>query len=369
MSGIAVAAAAAHEAPAAPARLSSLDGLRAIAIVLVVVEHAHHTPGFPPIDLQPWLGDYGRLGVTLFFVISGFLITTLLLREHESRGAISLKSFYLRRAVRIFPAFLAFMAFVVLSQALGWIELHRWDLAAAFTYTVNYHPARSWPIGHLWSLSVEEQFYLLWPLTMVLLSRRAALVAAAAVFLLAPCVRLWMERVSSLPLEYRDLEVFPAVADGIAIGCVIAMLRPWLLAQRWYLRATGPALLLVALPLVAVANRFVGFAAVDLVGTPLALLAIALMVEASTRWTGLVSALLNARPMVWLGTLSYSLYLWQQVLLDRHATGWYARFPQNVLLALAVACASYFLLERPLLELRRRLARESHGEQRVDQTP
>lgn len=165
-------------APRDHARLSSLDGLRAISIALVIFEHLRRTRGYTLGDLNAYFGDYGRLGVTVFFVISGFLITTLLLRERERRGSISLKGFYLRRAVRIFPAFLAFMAFIIVAHEMGWIQLNRYDLVSAFTYTVNYHPGRSWYIGHLWSLSVEEQFYLLWPLALVVLSRTRALAAS-----------------------------------------------------------------------------------------------------------------------------------------------------------------------------------------------
>ena len=157
---------------AASDKLASLDGLRAVSIVLVVMEHLHRTNGFPQGGFDNFAGDYGRLGVTIFFVISGFLITTLLLREEDKAGRVSLWRFYARRALRIIPAFLMFMFAIVAAERLGWVQLNPGDLTASFTYTVNYKPDRSWDIGHLWSLSVEEQFYLLWPFTLVMLGRR-----------------------------------------------------------------------------------------------------------------------------------------------------------------------------------------------------
>ena len=121
-------------------KIPSLDGLRAFSIMLVVVGHLHATRGFPELGLEHILGDYGLLGVRVFFVISGFLITTLLLRELEQQGRISLRAFYARRALRIFPAAFAFIGALALADWLGWIELRPVDLLAALTYTVNFLP-------------------------------------------------------------------------------------------------------------------------------------------------------------------------------------------------------------------------------------
>ena len=104
-------------------KIPSLDGLRAFSIMLVVVGHLHATRGFPELGLEHILGDYGLLGVRVFFVISGFLITTLLLRELEQQGRISLRAFYARRALRIFPAAFVFIGALALADWLGWIEL------------------------------------------------------------------------------------------------------------------------------------------------------------------------------------------------------------------------------------------------------
>ena len=340
-------------------KIPSLDGLRAISIVLVLVGHLHATQGFPELGLEHILGDYGLLGVRVFFVISGYLITTLLLRELEQRGNISLSAFYARRALRIFPAAFAFIGAMALADWLGWIDLRPVDLIAALTYTVNFLPDPSWEVGHLWSLSVEEQFYLMWPLALARLGVRRGAWVALAFFVAAPLVRTWM-RLGLQSSVMEDLPIFPAVCDGIAIGCLFAIGRPWLLQQRQYLWFTGSAWMLGLIPLIFVVHHLsAGYTLVDLFGYPLMLLAIATIVEASTRWRAqnLAGRVLNWPPLAWLGVLSYSLYLWQQPFLDRHSHSVFASFPLNLGMALSLAVLSYYLLERPLLRLRQRYSR------------
>jgi peptidoglycan/LPS O-acetylase OafA/YrhL len=119
----------------------------------------------------------GELGVHVFFVISGFLITGLLMEELALSGRISLSRFYLRRTLRIFPAYYAYLAIAFLAAVAGWVQLAPHDLMHGLSYTSNYYPSRSWFLGHTWSLSVEEQFYLLWPALVVLTGPRRAVLS------------------------------------------------------------------------------------------------------------------------------------------------------------------------------------------------
>jgi peptidoglycan/LPS O-acetylase OafA/YrhL len=341
-------------------RIPSLDGWRAISITLVLVGHLLGTRGFLPVSKLPWLGDLGHLGVTIFFVISGFLITSLLIAERERTGRVSLKAFYLRRVIRIFPAFYAFVALICVADALGWLRITGSDIAAAVTYTVNYYSGRSWPIGHLWSLSIEEQFYLLWPFVFVRLREKHALAVALAAWLAAPVVRAAMHVAFGAGSPYRDLEIFPAAADAIAIGCAMALLRPWLLAQGWYLRLTSSSaffpVLVIGILMLEYLGR--GYTLADLLGTPPMLIALAIGIEATTRHAdSLVGRMLNLRPLVFLGVLSYSLYLWQQPFLNRQSDAMANAFPQNLGFALLAALLSYLLVEKPLIGFRRRLER------------
>jgi peptidoglycan/LPS O-acetylase OafA/YrhL len=340
-------------------RMPGLDGFRAISIVLVMIGHLHLTRGYGASSLYTELGDLAHLGVEIFFVISGFLITTLLLEERERTNGISLGRFYLRRSLRIFPAFLAYLAVLICADLLGLIHLSGRDIATAATYTVNYNIDRSWYIGHLWSLSVEEQFYLLWPAALLWASantRHGAIVIATATFFVAPAVRLTMH--AMMPNDpARDLEIFPAVADAIAAGCLIALMRDSLLRLEWYRRATSSGVIWLCLIPVILVNKYAGYTLVDAFGSPLALALIAMLIETGSRRTrGPVATMLNWPPVVFIGILSYSLYLWQQPFLNRHCSQLACSFPLNLVLAAACAVASYLLLERPLVGLRKRFS-------------
>ncbi|HEY8682705.1 MAG TPA: acyltransferase [Rhodanobacter sp.] len=345
--------------------MPSLDGIRAISILMVLYGHLCGTRYFPVsiTEYGRWCGDVAHLGVLVFFVISGFLITSLLMGERELTGAISLKRFYLRRIVRIFPAFYAFILVMAIATLSGAVDLTGRDFAYALTYTVNFEPNRGLPIGHRWSLSVEEQFYLLWPLTLLVLRERRALIVAVAAIFTGPLVRVaireWMFHVDPHSLDGM-LTSFPAMFDYLAAGCALALLRPWLLTRMWYLHLTASPWLALALPLVLLINRLGSHTVAILLGSPVMNVCIALLIESSTRHAGsLAGRFLNWKPMVFLGVLSYSLYLWQAPFFDHRSSAWMSAFPQNLMLAFLAALSSWFLIERPFVRLRNRLRRGS----------
>jgi peptidoglycan/LPS O-acetylase OafA/YrhL len=339
--------------PAKIDHLPSLDGLRAISISLVLLGHLSGTRRFVNVDLG--IGDYSHLAVIVFFVISGFLITRLMLSERLRNGYVSLKRFYARRALRLFPAMYTYVACVCLLWVLGVLQLHARDIWHAVTYTVNFLPDRAKPIGHLWSLSNEEQFYLLWPCTFVLLGPRRAGWVAAGTILFGPiaraCARLFL---TGTP--YGDLPMFPMVADSIAIGCLLANIGGWLEQKNWYLQLFRPAYSIGLLALLLGINRYMDYTIVSVFGTTVINISIAILIHRCVYrpddWIGRV---LNWKPIVFVGALSYSLYLWQQLFLNRESSAWINTFPQNLIFAIAAALASYFLLEKPLLKLRHRL--------------
>jgi peptidoglycan/LPS O-acetylase OafA/YrhL len=333
--------------------LPSLDGLRAISIFLVLLGHLSRTRGFVSVDLG--IADYSHLGVVVFFVISGFLITRLMLSERLRNGQVSLKRFYARRTLRLFPASYTYIACVCLLWLAGILHLHARDIWHAVTYTVNFLPGRAKPIGHLWSLSNEEQFYLLWPCAFVLLGPRRSGWVAVGTILFGPVARAcaWIFLRGT---PYRDLEMFPMVADSIAMGCLLANIGGWLEGKKWYLQLFRPAYSLGLLALLLVTNRYMDYTVVSVFGTSVINASLAILIHRCVYcphdWVG---RLLNWRPIVFVGTLSYSLYLWQQLFLNRESSAWINTFPQNLILAIAAALASYFLLEKPLLKLRHRL--------------
>ena len=341
-------------------RIPSLDGLRAASITLLMYAHAMGTRGFPDAlgTRHSPLHHTGSLGVRVFFVISGYLITHLLRGEFERTGTLSLREFYLRRLFRIFPAYYALLLLLAGLSSAGVIALHDGDLLHAFTFTTNFHFDRAWYVGHTWSLSVEEQFYLLWPAAMLLAGLRRALWVVVAVIVAAPAARVLVHLY--VPSQRDGIgETFYTVADALAAGCALSLARERLGASARYLRLLRSPLFLLA-PLYCVASIFVAERPrLDYpLGQTLLNLSLALIVDRAVRVPDdVVGRFLNTRPMVFVGTLSYALYLTQQLFLNRSATAWHAAFPQNVALAFAAALVMHYAIEKPFLRLRSRIDR------------
>lgn len=336
--------------------LPALDGLRAVSIGLVLIGHVLTL--YPISQRAMDVGFVlGRTGVSVFFVISGYLITGLLLREEEKRGQISLRRFYARRALRIFPAAFVFFATLLVLWLAGWIEMRPHDFIASVFYVRNL-TGSGHETGHLWSLSLEEQFYLLWPLTLLLLrpGRRLAAVSGA---IFAVC--MWR---SYLVLAHKIdpwvLQIRTDVrADTILAGCLLALMVrrfPQLRLDRggwaaaWIPIVAGSALLAAALT----DPQWMHFASVQ--NTIVGLLIGALMLWILHNPCSSVSGCLQVPGSLAIGKLSYSLYLWQQLFLGPREGGLQAVrwFPLNLVLTVVFASASYLLIERPALRLKAR---------------
>lgn len=348
-------------------RIPSLDGLRAFSIALVLLSHLAGTDHFAlRAGAFREYGDLGYLGVRVFFVISGFLITSLLLAEHRKTETISLREFYVRRVFRIFPAFYTYLIVIVALSATGQLTLMDGDVAHATTYTTNYHYHRSWHLGHVWSLSVEEQFYLVWPLAMLWLGRKRGMMAAAAVIAAGPFLRVaaWFV----FP-DLRDdviMESFPTVADALATGCLLAGARDWLWRRGWYRRFLQSWTFVLVPCLVLLFNMPHRVSFDYTLGITFMNLGIALCIDRVIRLPdGVTGRVLNWGPIAWVGTLSYSLYLWQEPFLNPHSNHPFASFPLNLAVAFALAVASYYLVEKAALRLRDRVLHRNAGTERA----
>jgi peptidoglycan/LPS O-acetylase OafA/YrhL len=345
-----------------------LDGIRGLAVTAVVFSHIHEFP----------LGAGGGLGVTVFFVLSGFLITVLLVEERDRSGSIDLRAFYARRGLRLLPALyfmlVAFFGAVVLAS-FGLVPgqeqkpLHEvgWILAfpAAALYVLNWVTALGLtPPGgleHTWSLASEEQFYLLWPPVLILLLRSGQnrLLLASAAFALGILLEL---ESNLLPLRGEDVKNayrFDAHAMHLLTGCALGLVATSRLSldrvPANLLRLAGwlggivlVAIVLVPLPAGAVfayRSSFVGLATAGLIA----------YLIAST--TGVWHSWLSQKQLVWLGRISYSVYLWHYpVVFTLRLTsppGWAI----EIALTLIAATFSYYVIERPALRLKNRLFR------------
>lgn len=353
-------------------RIRSLDGLRALSILLVIISHLIGTRGFFIPEAAGRVFELGELGVRVFFVISGFLITSILLKEFARTRSVNLPRFYFRRTLRIFPPYYLFLMLLAATQVAGLVSLHSGDLVHALSYTSNYHPQRSWLVGHTWSLAVEEQFYILWPATLLLLRKRRALLVAAAFLLIAPLIRvgIW-EAFSSISDGIGQR--FETVADSIAAGCLLAGVRDRLHEQEWYRRLLASKAVAVALLMVMAGNGlhdhplphfFLGYTLMN-VGIVFCL------DWCLSNHSGAIGRFLNYKPVVVVGVMSYSIYLWQQVFLDRYSQSPLCRFPANILLVTIASVLSYLLCERPCLAFRKWLESrifEQRGKERAQQT-
>jgi len=302
-----------------------LDGLRAVAVGLVILTHAR----------WPWTNNGGDMGVTAFFVLSGFLITTILVGQHERTGRIAILAFYRRRFIRLAPALLGLLAFtLVFGLTIGWPSQWQIGLASCLAYISNWVQVANVnidPLGHTWSLAIEEQYYLVWPALIVLLRGRLLTVAIIGI-IAASSVRI----VASGPFEYFSTGTR---ADAILVGAVVALVRP-----SWH-------------PAVAIAG-LVGLVAVAFVdpvhdlAIPAAMLATVAVIGGRFEPLGVLAPI---------GLRAYSLYLWNwPMTLLFGSMG-----PLAPLMTIAVGEISYRLLEAPVLRRsgrRRSLAPASRAE-------
>jgi peptidoglycan/LPS O-acetylase OafA/YrhL len=345
---------------ASGSRIPSLDGARAISIIFVVTAHLA-TSGTFPFAQRLWRLDVGNLGVRVFFVISGFLITSLLIEESARTGDISLRNFYLRRFFRIVPAYWLFLLTVATLVPTGTVSATYPDILKATLYVSNY-AIPGFAVGHTWSLSVEEQFYLLWPLALIALGIRRALFIAALVLIISPAFRA----ADDLGLWHTHARyAFETVADALATGCLLAGWRDRLWKLSSYRSLLSSRIFLLLPFAVIIAMAFGGETILwDCLGISVLNACVAITLDRYMRFRDSIGGkLLNWSPLVWIGMLSYSIYLWQQLFLDdSHSLG----FPLNLFCIAVCAMTSYFLVEAPMLKVGKKLRTSNSNKQKGD---
>jgi peptidoglycan/LPS O-acetylase OafA/YrhL len=342
--------------------IPTLDGWRAVAVGLVILYHSFMDV-FPKDSTSFFLASRGAKGVDIFFALSGLLITTRLLEERAANGRINLSQFYVRRAFRILPPYFLYLGVLALLALAGVVSVSRLQWLGCVGFFRNYLPEPDvWGryTGHFWSLSVEEHFYLLWPFLLVLLGTRKA---GGLAVLLAVAISVWRK----VDQHYQILSPFglgrsDTNMDAILWGGFAAVVVHHPAARAWLSRrltlSVWVGLVVVAVYLVLAEPPF-GM-------TLLAVLMPWLLLGTVFNPTSWPSRLLETAPLRWLGRISYSLYLWQQLFIFgvlRHLGVLQSDAPWQVNLALALpatlaaAAGSYYLVERPILRIGHRLTR------------
>ncbi|HSP05435.1 MAG TPA: acyltransferase family protein [Acidimicrobiales bacterium] len=366
---VATSTSSARARPTIP-HVEALDGLRGVAVIGVLLFHADHLAG-------------GFLGVDLFFTLSGFLITSLLVVEHRERGRISLRAFWARRARRLLPAMLAVVAAatVVATLTLPSAEMERFGNQALLTlaYVANWGEIASsrdyWalfdaptPLEHVWSLAIEEQFYVVWPLLVLgsvrLLGRRVGIRALVGAGLVASLVVSWVvvEGAGGVTRAYYGTDTRAA---SILVGAALATITAG--ASR---RPSGVERGVAAAAVASLGALLASWVLVD--GTELwlyrygllahAVLTAVVIAAVSGPFGGRLGQVLRVRPLVRIGILSYGLYLWHwpvYVVLDPDRTGLegWSLTGLRLAVSIAIATASYHLLEAPIRSQRWRIPR------------
>ncbi len=334
--------------------IPSLDGLRALAVGTVLLGHSQSRL-LDYIWLEPF--RMGALGVACFFVISGFLITSLLIKDIDTSGKIDLRRFYIRRAFRIFPAFYTYLLVIaVLKLGLHYDAtpdpIHLGGYLAAATYSWNYVPnPHGWLVSHTWSLSLEEQFYLVWPLCLCLFSPRMCLKVTVAAIALSPIARLVFY--VAFPVMRPNLYMMlPTHCDAVMMGCAIALAQRLEVGGK-LLQNLARARWLIPVGIYLAADQYLvdrwhgGF--IHPIGITLDSLAFGILILHVVSVPGdWLARFLNLGVVAHIGRISYGLYLWQQLF-----SGPLTRdFPLNLVWILLCAEVSYWCIEQPLLRWR-----------------
>lgn len=325
--------------------IPQIDGLRAISIGMVLLTHANFQ-----------LGTYGIIGVDVFFAISGFLITTLIMEEFSRTGTVSINKFYWRRAARLLPAlFLLLIGVWIYSLLLSDVQRVqdiRFEILASLFYFYNlawlFEPIAQPVLGHMWSLAVEEQFYLIWPLVLIVFLKKNWSIHLPILFLGFVLV--------SLVLKFSGLssDIWNSLFhESLFLGCAFAVLRKYYsipkIHEYWYI---GSLVILVIIGVFlptgvsSYANAFLHIS-----GGILGLVAIAYCLQNRQE------QILGNPLMIYIGKISYSLYLWHVPIFKWFK--WHSplepwqSFILKFVVTFLIAMVSYHLLERPVMDRRK----------------
>ena len=348
-------------------RILGLDGLRGISILLVLGGHGWYS--LNPYSILQYCGLFfcnASLGVLIFFVISGFLITTLLLEEINKTGTIYLRNYYIRRIFRIFPAFYVYMLCVSIWAIFGIIKTTKYDIITGAFFIQNYKHIFKflsnvdfYYVGQLWTLSIEEQFYLIWPFILKFLGRKPALKIAIGVILYSPFARIltylyvpeWRGQIGIMAHTYFD---------PIMMGCLAALLKDKAKVVELMGSRVMCFLVWLVLGFIFVINPIIiqklGGAYNLTFGVFISAFFVSfLLVYCYQRQSSFLVSLLEFKPLTYIGLISFSLYLWNPLFLSSLGQFSWRQLPVNFILTFLISIISYRFVEIPFIEIRKKI--------------
>lgn len=340
--------------------IKGFDTLRAISIVLVLLTHLglyHHLPENDFIKYRFWKLISGSTGVQIFFTLSGFLITKILLKELNEFKNIHFKNFYTRRFLRLLPPLLVFYIVIAILMHFGLIHTSKVGFLYSFFYFYNFVPNQFYTgeLGHTWSLALEEQYYLIWPFVINFLCKKKGFLFI--LFILIACII----SINTYPYlaftnNFKPERWFIPAVGPIVIGSFFA----WLIdkndkkysgyfERKQLLLWIGIIMFIFPLytPVLKLSFLF------QSIGVSIILIWILFNQESK------VTNLLNSKATSYIGTISYGLYVYQGLFLKTGPSGtlWIQQFPQNIVLTFLTAIISFHLIEKPILKLKKKYQR------------
>jgi peptidoglycan/LPS O-acetylase OafA/YrhL len=346
-------------------KILGLDGIRALAVITVVLTHLgiyNHFTSRGWVSPEYLIPFSGSVGVTVFFVLSGFLITTLLVKEYDANGRISIKDFYIRRTLRIFPLYFTVVGLTTLFSYLGYVNIKIESFYYAFTYTYNFVPREYYSplLGHTWSLAVEEHFYLVWPIIFSLFFGRKT---KFLVLLSIVCILLFsyfQDFLFSSHAKFFFIERWTITAGtAIFIGAIMA-----LFLESGKYKATMRILMghniTLLFGIFAYLHTII-FGVMSYNGLRMNIIAVgAVLIIAwiSLNQKSLLAKALSFPPLRYIGVISYGVYMWQGFFLStgpaRSASAlWPLPSTTGLILLILVAPLSYHCIEKPILRFKK----------------
>lgn len=325
----------------------SLDGMRALAVLAVVLFHA-----------SPARFPGGWVGVDVFFVLSGFLITSILQKENSAKGTIDFKNFYYKRILRLAPAFfLVLITDLIISICFSNnVKSNLIAVAVSAFYLMNLNRSfdilPSGHLGHTWSLAMEEQFYIFWPVIFISAIRWKPLVIVSSLLVIVIGWRVYLVLNGASP--DRIYNGFDTHSDALIVGCALSLLNLnknlEIIAKNYVLL---PIALLVFIPATSSENAYFS----QIVGLSITAFTSAWIIVAALQ-TGILKRFLSTKALVFTGRISYGWYLWHYLIYSA-GMEYFDKFTGMtyifVFAAYPIAVLSYFFVERPFLKLKSRI--------------